>query len=134
MSGATLYRYYDADGALLYVGVSKRALYRLTQHQAEKPWHLEIATVKMEHLADRAAALEAEAVAIRDENPRYNKTRLLARDDVPLEVTLARMELYAAIGRQPLPPKPRTGVWRPTWEAARVVVAALAAGSEEARQ
>jgi predicted GIY-YIG superfamily endonuclease len=133
MKAATLYRYYDANGALLYVGVSKRPFDRLTQHQAEKPWHLEIATVRLEHLPDLSAALKAEAEAIRDEIPLHNRARLLQQTE-PLEVTQARAEMYAAIGREPPPPKPRADIWRPSWNAARLVLGHLDEDAADARQ
>lgn len=68
-----LYRMYDAEDRLLYVGISKSALVRLTQHAREKDWYKDIAYVTFENLeCGRAEALEIERATIRRENPKYN--------------------------------------------------------------
>jgi predicted GIY-YIG superfamily endonuclease len=74
-AATTLYRYYDAAGALLYVGISKHAIQRLAQHEANKQWQAEIANVRIEHFPDRAAAHAAERAAINTENPAHNLLR-----------------------------------------------------------
>jgi len=68
-----LYRMYNADNVLLYVGVSKNALARMDQHEAAKPWFTEVALVKFEHHANRESVLEAERLAILTEQPRHNQ-------------------------------------------------------------
>jgi hypothetical protein len=50
-----LYRHFDKDGRLLYVGVSLNAINRLAEHRASH-WFSEIATIKVETFEDRAAA------------------------------------------------------------------------------
>lgn len=73
MSDATaLYRHFDRDGTLLYVGISLHAIYRLGQHQ-ESDWSRHIARVDIQTYTSRAAALEAERRAIRIEQPIFNK-------------------------------------------------------------
>lgn len=67
-----LYRFRDAAGALLYVGVTNNPSRRFGQHAAGKPWWHEVATIAMEPYPDRAAVLAAERAAIRTESPRYN--------------------------------------------------------------
>lgn len=59
----TLYRHYDAEGALLYVGISSRPGYRLSQHEERSAWWKDIARVDLEKFESRAAALLAEAEA-----------------------------------------------------------------------
>jgi hypothetical protein len=70
----TLYRHFDASGALLYVGVSLSSLDRLADHRGSR-WHSDIATVTLEHFSNREAALDAECDAIKSENPKYNIAR-----------------------------------------------------------
>lgn len=66
------YRYYDIDDALLYVGVSLNAVYRLAQHRQDKSWFSDIKTVKLETHDTRTAALDTEREVIRRESPKYN--------------------------------------------------------------
>jgi len=70
-----LYRHFDSQGALLYVGVSKSALVRLGQHKEHAHWFDRITQVTIEKHPSRAAALEAERIAIHVENPLCNVQR-----------------------------------------------------------
>lgn len=67
-----LYRFYDAAGALLYIGVSLNPGRRFQQHAGEKTWWHEVSRIEIESFPDRAAVLAAEAAAIRGERPRHN--------------------------------------------------------------
>ena len=67
-----LYRHFDADGQLLYVGISVNALIRLSQHR-HAPWFRTIARVEIEWHPTREAAEAAELAAIRMEGPVWNK-------------------------------------------------------------
>lgn len=69
-----LYRFFDATGALLYVGITNNPGRRWTEHQQRKTWWHEVARVDVEHHDGRAPALLAELAAIRAEHPRYNIT------------------------------------------------------------
>jgi hypothetical protein len=68
-----LYRHFDADGRLLYVGISIQAFGRLCRHQKGSPWWLKIARVTVEQFGSRSAAEDAELRAIKTELPVYNK-------------------------------------------------------------
>lgn len=68
----TLYRFYAADGVLLYVGIAADPGRRFTQHGRDKGWWTEVASARLEHFPGRPLALMAEAAAIRNESPRYN--------------------------------------------------------------
>ena len=69
---ARLYRHFDKDGALLYVGISCNAITRLKQHEHDSGWAAEIARVDIEHFASREEALAAERAAIKNERPKHN--------------------------------------------------------------
>jgi predicted GIY-YIG superfamily endonuclease len=71
MATSYLYRQFDKDGRLLYVGVSGRLAIRLTQHRAS-PWYGEIDRVETEEFATREEALTAEKKAIERERPEWN--------------------------------------------------------------
>jgi predicted GIY-YIG superfamily endonuclease len=69
-----LYRHFDADGRLLYVGISKHTMRRLAEH-GDSRWAHDIASVTLEHFSSREEASEAEKQAIRAECPVYNRLR-----------------------------------------------------------
>lgn len=70
-----LYRHFNKEGELLYVGISSSALRRLAEHEEASHWFTQISSVTIEHYPDRKAAMEAEKAAIRAENPRHNVQR-----------------------------------------------------------
>ena len=67
-----LYRHFDAEGRLLYVGISASAVQRLAAHKIKAPWASQISKVTVDHFATRPDALFAEQVAIRLEAPLHN--------------------------------------------------------------
>ena len=67
-----LYRFYDGSGTLLYVGISLHAAQRASEHRKDKAWWPDVASMTIQHLPTRAAALEAERVAIINERPLHN--------------------------------------------------------------
>lgn len=73
MSETNLYRCFDSDERLLYVGISMSALSRLEQHKRESQWISLVAKITIESFPSRQKALEAEALAIVKERPFYNK-------------------------------------------------------------
>tara|TARA_R110000787_G_C13144500_1_gene417677 strand:- start:54 stop:551 length:498 start_codon:yes stop_codon:yes gene_type:complete len=68
----TLYRSFDKDGVLLYVGISHSAMHRLSQHRAKSIWHKQCVHVELEHFDSRKKASEAEKFAIQRELPMFN--------------------------------------------------------------
>ena len=67
-----LYRMYDEDGALLYVGISFSAASRAAQHRKAQPWWPQMSRIDVEQFDSRDEALVAETTAIREEIPLYN--------------------------------------------------------------
>lgn len=70
-----LYRHFDADGRLLYVGISLSAIHRLSQHMAASSWADEIVSVTIVRFETREEAHAAEREAIRAEAPVHNLLR-----------------------------------------------------------
>lgn len=70
-----LYRHFDKEGILLYIGVSLNSIKRLSQHQNNAHWFPFIRQIKIESFDTREAALEAERIAITIENPLHNLLR-----------------------------------------------------------
>jgi hypothetical protein len=67
-----LYRHFDSDGRLLYVGISMSTLIRLRQHKMVSHWFESIVRVEIEYHESREAAMNAEQRAVVDENPLHN--------------------------------------------------------------
>lgn len=68
-----LYRAFDSDGQLLYIGISGQWHQRLHQHEKTSDWIEKADYVKIERFADRQAVSEAEQLAVITEKPLYNK-------------------------------------------------------------
>ena len=69
-----VYRFYDLDGALLYVGVTDNPRVRWGHHRRTKAWWPEVEVATVQSVANRGEALAVERLAIIDERPRYNVT------------------------------------------------------------
>lgn len=67
-----LYRHFDSDGNLLYVGISLNAVARLAQHKICSQWFSQITTITIENFPTRHELLSAEIEAIKNEKPLYN--------------------------------------------------------------
>jgi predicted GIY-YIG superfamily endonuclease len=68
---AWLYRLFDTEGAVLYVGISRSPSSRFMQH-GRKQWWPEVAQVRLQRYATDAEAMDAEMIAVRVEQPRHN--------------------------------------------------------------
>ncbi|WP_435110204.1 GIY-YIG nuclease family protein [Nocardiopsis synnemataformans] len=90
MSKTALYRFFDKDGQLLYVGITERLGQRWLNHAQKKPWWDDVHIQTAEWFPERALAAEAEKLAIRSEHPKYNSShsRRWERPKPP-EVTLS---------------------------------------------
>lgn len=82
-----LYRLYDEDDRLLYVGVSDAPELRWKQHGYEKPWWGEVARKEVEWLPTRTKGLAAERRAIVEESPAYNVRSANGNSRLPLDGT-----------------------------------------------
>lgn len=72
MTETQLYRHFDNEGGLLYVGVSLSAVKRLGQHKSHSHWYAKIARVEIERFDTRESALAAERSAVLAESPVCN--------------------------------------------------------------
>jgi hypothetical protein len=67
-----VYRHFDSEGQLLYVGISLNAVARLADHRQTSHWFDGIARIDLQRFPSRQAALAAERRAIRKEKPLFN--------------------------------------------------------------
>ena len=70
-----LYRWFDQDGRLLYVGITGTLAERTTAHSGTDDWWREVRRADVEWFDTAAEALAAERVAIQQESPRFNRSR-----------------------------------------------------------
>lgn len=97
-----LYRHYDADGALLYVGVSISAAARTAQHIGGSHWGGEIAKIEVKYFSTREEALAAERSAIETERPLHNVVHGKANKVGLMDDSRPYLSIQGSAG--PLPP------------------------------
>lgn len=71
-SPTSLYRFYNKDGELLYVGITSFLPRRTREHAESKAWWREVSRVEVEHFETREQAQDAERAAVLREGPEYN--------------------------------------------------------------
>jgi hypothetical protein len=67
-----LYRHFNKNNQLLYVGISISVMVRLQKHSTVPPWWRNISHITFERFSCRAAAIAAEQMAIEKEKPLHN--------------------------------------------------------------
>lgn len=67
-----LYRHFDSQDCLLYVGTSTSICTRLSQHKVHSGWYDSIVKITIENFESKRDMLDAEKIAIQNENPKYN--------------------------------------------------------------
>jgi predicted GIY-YIG superfamily endonuclease len=85
-SPQVLYRFWNADNELLYVGISSNFFARVGAHKNTQPWFSQVAYTTLEHFPNRKSVDAAETKAIRTEHPLHNKAKRV--DYVPPEFHL----------------------------------------------
>ena len=100
-SRTALYRHFDADGRLLYVGISLSAIARLEQHKRSAGWFGEIARIDLEWWPFRSLAEQAELSAIWRENPAWNVVRPIS-EPPPAPLWCERLRGWDLDSRIPL--------------------------------
>lgn len=70
---ASVYKYYDAQGTLLYIGYTKRGASRNIEHAKAKEWWPFVARQDVSHFDTCEAALEFERKTIGKYRPPFNK-------------------------------------------------------------
>lgn len=73
----SLYRHFDKDGVLLYIGVTNNLGFRNKSHKTYAKWHDESHSITSEIFKNRELALWAEKEAIINEKPKYNRTHAI---------------------------------------------------------
>lgn len=79
-----VYRLYDAQDRLLYIGVTGNPKKRMQQHAREKKWWGEVSRTAVQCFDTREESEAAEAEAIASEGPVYNRRNLTEEQRVAL--------------------------------------------------
>lgn len=104
-----LYRHFDKQQQLLYVGISLRSFQRLAEHREYSHWFEDIANVTFESFSNKDDALLAEKTAIQTEKPRFN---LIHNTTQRSKVRVEDVEERPAVTRSR---EKLTGLFRPTY-------------------
>lgn len=133
-----LYRLYDADDVLLYVGISNDPDFRWKAHlYSRESWPKQVTRHMIEWWGTREEAVTAEAAAIKAERPRYNGKHNY--DDAPLNpatwppvTTPHKVTSIAALMRTEI----SSGRWTPGQRipSLRAIASAVGAGVRIASQ
>jgi len=67
-----LYRFFDAEGNLLYIGQTAGIGTRFASHGRKKHWWASVVRIDVEHFPDRESVMAAERAAIESEGPLHN--------------------------------------------------------------
>lgn len=89
-----VYRCYDAEGALLYIGCSNNPVARVMGHRDSSWWGGRIARVRNTVYPDRDTALAREKTAIYSERPACNVTSRWYKHDPRPDWTLEDYRTY----------------------------------------
>jgi ATP-dependent protease La (Lon)-like substrate-binding protein/GIY-YIG catalytic domain-containing protein len=73
VSKGFVYRHFDAEGRLMYIGSTKSIPNRTGDHQKGAPWWHDVARITVERYPTREEAYAVEKIAIKSEKPKYNK-------------------------------------------------------------
>lgn len=96
-----LYRFYDQDDRLLYVGITEKVAIRWRAHARQSLWWHEVSRKTVAWFPSRDEAATAEVAAIQEEHPLYNIThavRVLTPEQAEVAAR-SRAELKAAEAR-----------------------------------
>ena len=89
-----VYRYYNSNNELLYVGVTYDLQKRIRGHKSTQPWFDEIDRQEYETFSNRDDAIFEEARLIQVLNPLHNKQRpILVRDNQFSSEVIRKQEL-----------------------------------------
>ncbi|MER5902987.1 GIY-YIG nuclease family protein [Streptomyces mirabilis] len=69
-----LYRFYDAEDRLLYVGITSNPKARWRAHARDKYWWPEVSRKTIEWFETRKSAERIEKIEVEEESPAYNRT------------------------------------------------------------
>ena len=73
-----LYRHFNKDSKLLYIGISVSVWKRTSKHKRSH-WFDEVTRIELERYPNRISALKAEAIAVAKEKPLHNQNLMISK-------------------------------------------------------
>lgn len=116
-----LYRWFDADGRLLYVGKSISVLARITRHRAASPFFQDAVSMTMERFPDAASLAAGEGAAIRAENPSHN-IRGVAPREIPDMYSIPAFAAAVSLSAEKIRQHIRRGELVPSYVGAKPLI------------
>lgn len=104
-----LYRCFDSNGDLLYVGITKNIGMRWQKHSSASVWWPQVRRQTIDWYDTRTAAEIAERIAIQAEDPKYNRYRYDTVQIPAVSPPLAAMSSQRVTCRQANQPCRRPG-------------------------
>lgn len=131
MSRNILYRHYDKNDVLLYLGISLTLFQRLADHKLYSIWFNEVTKITVERFNSEKNLLIAEKKAIKNEKPLYNIQHSDLKKIIEIKpilnvtktaelIGVSRYELYRMIKDGRFDVKPIKGTKPPRWNADHV--------------
>jgi excinuclease UvrABC nuclease subunit len=142
MTRCALYRHYDAEGRLLYVGVTDCLSARDRQHAATAAWHHKVAKTETQWCLSRAHALALECVAVVHEAPLHNiahARKAQTPGEMSVKAAIALWPTRKALADDMREPLENVHKWAqagriPAWKQARFLEEANARGFDLSAQ
>lgn len=121
-----LYRFYDEDGQLLYVGITRQLGVRWDTHARESAWVRQATRATLEHFDSKTEALVAETAAIVEERPQWNRLhneavrpplprRPLAATSDGTEMSVSEVAAYLSVSQATVRRYEGKGLLAPAW-------------------
>lgn len=100
MSSYVLYRAFDANEKLLYVGQSTSVIGRLKEHIKSSEWSGFVDNITLQRFTNERQLFRAEMKAIQEEKPMYNKTHNRRYREQIVELRLKITQLKDELRRE----------------------------------
>lgn len=94
-----LYRLFDVNGTLIYLGIAYAPESRWYQHSREKKWWPNVAEKRVVWYETREQAEAAELLAIRTEHPQHNRAGVERPDPGPAMAADGVQDVPATVAR-----------------------------------
>ena len=92
-----VYRHYNSNNELLYVGMSMNPIHRSAQHGCASHWFDDISRIEIEKFETKNEALACERDAIKKENPTFNRHLKRLDENGMTHAEYSRIELLNKI-------------------------------------